>query len=307
MSRQLLSYWKPDTADANLQRGGPLDHAASNQYGSVGIGDTVWIVTVRGGELYLLGRILVGQVTDTAGAARVLQTSDLWDANHHILSERGTSLTIQQIPIAHIAADLRFESRNGNDRLAISKGMVNPQQLQRTRVLTAATATLLHDAFKAGTTPTTVGVISPNVTRESSEVRRDVEKPQDDRRAVLESLRRLQAAGRKSLDLVKPAYRDLDRSEVDLNGLCYVLSECLYHLHPGLLTPYRISWGDGTTHWFLRYSNGEILDAIAEAGHECCAKENYGRARRRPFFTKNPSKRAIKLLTRAGFRNPTKR
>lgn len=52
MSQDLLSYWKPETADVSLRGDYSLDHSASNQYWRVNVGDTVWIVTVRDGELF---------------------------------------------------------------------------------------------------------------------------------------------------------------------------------------------------------------------------------------------------------------
>lgn len=124
------------------------------------------------------------------------------------------------------------------------------------------------------------------------------------RAKVAEALGKLQEAGRKSPDLIKGKYRNLDRSEVELNGLCYVLSECLYHLFPGAFTPCRISWDDGTTHWFLRYGDGSILDAVGPGGKAWCTEEEYGRARRAAFLTKSPSKRARTLLERAGLALP---
>ncbi len=62
--QSLLAYWKPETADYELDRGSLLDHAASEQFQRVDVGDHVWIVTVRAGELFLIGRIIVGHVTD---------------------------------------------------------------------------------------------------------------------------------------------------------------------------------------------------------------------------------------------------
>jgi hypothetical protein len=122
------------------------------------------------------------------------------------------------------------------------------------------------------------------------------------RAAFRDALQRLQKAGRQSDDLLKAQYRDSDRSRIPLNGLCYVLSECMYHIFPGAFQPYRISWGGGDTHWFLRTDDGRVLDTIADRGAECFDAEDYESARRVAFFTKEPSKRARKLLQRAGFK-----
>jgi hypothetical protein len=306
MTQHLLSYWKPETADVNLQGGYSLNHSASNQYWRVHVGDTVWIVTVRDGDLYLLGRILVAEVTDQQGAIRAFQTTDLWRADFHILAEPETDEVIREIPIAQLAPRLRFRSRAGNDRLAVVDGKVNPQQLQTMRVLTSDAATLLEIALEGGHHSDSSKAKPRRRAPRRTQTPGKSASAQDGDPAILDSLRRLRTAGRGSIDLVKPEYRNADRSEVDLNGLCYVLSECLYHLFPGVLTPYRISWDNGGTHYFLRYSDGRILDAIAPDGRECCAPHDYQRARRVAFFTKKPSRRASKLLARAGFGDPTK-
>lgn len=297
MTQDLLSYWKPETADVNLELSGLLNHAASNQFHRVQIGDLVWIVTVRGGDLRLLGRIVVGEITHGAKAAKVLGTSDLWEADYHILAEAGSAHAIQDISVAYLAHQLRFRSRTGRDRLVVHNEGVNPQQLQTMRILSSHSARLLEEALSdyvtlqrysaarsaASTTPQTLH--GTRSAAQSFEI-------------VLEQLGRLQEAGKKSPDLLIDQYRYLDRTEKPLNGLCYVLSECMYHLFPGLFTPYRISWGDDS-HWFLRFPDGKVLETIAENGRECFDPDSYRTARRRGFCTGKPSKRARKLLDRA--------
>lgn len=143
MARDLLAYWKPDTADQNVEIGGLLNHAASNQFRHVESGDTVWLVTVRTGQLYLLGRIKVGQVTDQEGAAQLMNTTDLWVADYHIIAANGTAQEIANIDIQSLASSLRFDSAAGHDRLAVHDNVVSAQQLQTMRVLKPASATLL--------------------------------------------------------------------------------------------------------------------------------------------------------------------
>jgi hypothetical protein len=146
MARDFLAYWKPSTVDLQLEAGGPQNHAASNQFGRVEKGDTVWLVTVRDGRLRFVTRIVVGQVTDQAGAARLLrcEPADLWEADYHIVAAEGTELDILDVDIQDRAPSLRFESAGGHDRLAIAEdGTVNAQQLQTMRVLSPASAEIL--------------------------------------------------------------------------------------------------------------------------------------------------------------------
>jgi hypothetical protein len=148
MARDFLAYWRPDTVESVIERSGrrALDHAASDQFGRVAKGNTVWLVTIREGQLRLVTRIIVEHVTGQAGAARFLgcRPAELWKAEYHIVAARGTKLPIMDTDISHLAPLLRFESAVGRDRLDVrDDGTVNPQQLQTMRVLLPASADLL--------------------------------------------------------------------------------------------------------------------------------------------------------------------
>ncbi|CEF49224.1 unnamed protein product [uncultured bacterium] len=147
-----LAYWKPKTVDRQLQleRGirSNQNHAASNQFGRVAKGDTVWIVTVRSGKLHFVTRIKVEHRTNQDTAAGLLRCKPrhLWEAEYHIIGARGTEMPVLDVDIHQLAGKLRFKSAAGNDRLAIGKdGAVAAQQLQTMRVLTEASADLLDD------------------------------------------------------------------------------------------------------------------------------------------------------------------
>jgi hypothetical protein len=140
--RDFLSYWIPDTARRELERGALLDHAASNQYGHIQEDDRVYIATVwPGGQLVLLGRMVVGDKVDQNRAAKKLKTSDLWEADWHILPKEGTAAPITEIDLSDIAAELEFQGER--KRLTVNRGRVNAQQLQSMRRLTPAAAALL--------------------------------------------------------------------------------------------------------------------------------------------------------------------
>lgn len=137
MARNFLAYWKPSTLEAQLDLGGLLRHAASNQYRRVHVGDTVWIVSVIEGRLRLIGRIIVGRVVDQDGAAEALGVANLWKAEHHILASPGTAQEIASRDIRQLAPVLRFHSASGRDKLVVLEdGSVNAQQIQTMRVLT---------------------------------------------------------------------------------------------------------------------------------------------------------------------------
>ena len=153
MPREYLAYWKPRTADDQLAIGGPLRHAASNQFGRIEKGDTVWIVTVREGRLHLVAQVVVERVTGQSGAARVLDCNeaDLWSAAYHIIGEPGTELPLLDVDIQSLAQSLRFDSASGNNRLRIGEdGLTSAQQLQTMRLLTAASAEALSRVVDDG-------------------------------------------------------------------------------------------------------------------------------------------------------------
>jgi hypothetical protein len=313
MTRDLLSYWKPKTASNNAQDGdGLLEHSASNQYGRLEIGDTVWLVTVREGDLYLLGRITVSRLLPREEALRAFPGEDLWDAKYHICSEPGKAQPIKEIHLGHLTGKLRFQSLIGKDRLVLTNGKVNPQQLQTMRILKSGVAPLLEAALGGECKATKQKAVPGKTTSKAAlktpprldapvgKVKSTTTNPKD----ILTALRQLQVAARENYGkLIKPGYEEVDRSEVDLNGLCYVLSECMYHLFP-TFTSYRIPWADGSSHWFLRYPDGQIFDPIYENG-ECDDPVEYEGARRRGFLTSWPSKRALLLFTLAGIAYPS--
>jgi hypothetical protein len=146
VTRDFLAYWKPSTLELELAAGGPLNHAASNQYARVDIGDTVWIVTVVEGRLRLVGRLTVGSIVDQDGAIQALGKPNLWPADRHILPPRDAAHEVSNKDIHHLAQELRFVSAGGKDRLAFgADGSVNPQQLQTMRVLSPDSVALLRE------------------------------------------------------------------------------------------------------------------------------------------------------------------
>lgn len=80
-----------------------------------------------------------------------------------------------------------------------------------------------------------------------------------------------------------------------MRGNCYVTSEAAYHLLGGKKAgwkPMRMRV-DNDTHWFLKHESGLILDLTAR---QFSVKLDYSKARGSGFLTKQPSKRAFKLM-----------
>ena len=80
-------------------------------------------------------------------------------------------------------------------------------------------------------------------------------------------------------------------------GLCYVLSECAYHMLGGKEQGWKPMFVRhmGCPHWFLQHENGDIFDASAE---QFSAPVHYEAARGKGFMTKKPCKRSVLLIQR---------
>jgi hypothetical protein len=80
-----------------------------------------------------------------------------------------------------------------------------------------------------------------------------------------------------------------------MRGNCYVTSEALFHLIGGKKAgwkPMRMAH-ENDTHWFLKHESGIILDATVL---QFKTVPDYSKARGGGFLTKQPSKRAKKLM-----------
>lgn len=101
-------------------------------------------------------------------------------------------------------------------------------------------------------------------------------------------------------DLLKPKFRRLkqERNENYLWGHCYVASEVLYHVLGGSeseYVPMRLKVGE-ITHWYLRNTEtGDIVDITAK---QFSYNLDYSKGRNAIFLTKDPSKRAKRLMDR---------
>lgn len=135
-----LSYWLPDTFER--ERGRLLNHSASEQFGKVQAGDTVWFVTIADGYLRLIGRLEVDKVVGQREAERILRTQDLWPARYHLIAKTGRMTRASSLDISGIALELRFEGRV--DRL---KPDYKGQSFQTMRRLTPASAMVLRSEF----------------------------------------------------------------------------------------------------------------------------------------------------------------
>lgn len=100
-------------------------------------------------------------------------------------------------------------------------------------------------------------------------------------------------------DLLAPKYRRIKQSTTTSNtfGHCYVASEAAYYLLGGREEGWKPMHMKhlGASHWFLLHESGKVLDVTAD---QFQSPLDYSKARGTGFLTKEPSKRAKKLMIR---------
>jgi|GEM_PF-1416656 len=125
-----------------------VDSSGSNSFRKrgVAVGDTVYVISLSAGQLYLGGRMTVGQITSRDDAIRLLGTDNLYEANEWIVDpERaGTPLHLHRRLSPELTKRLRFESKTGpKEPCFVSDTELDNQATRGVRELTAASAALL--------------------------------------------------------------------------------------------------------------------------------------------------------------------
>lgn len=153
-----MAYWKTDQVHAALEdatHGHMVDHAASEQFGKVQPGDTVWIINIEKGthRFLLVARIEVGALVGQREADRVLKARhgddyDVYRATYHLLAIEGSEEPAREIPLEHVARQLRFVAPQARDRLTITDGQVDQQQVRAVRKLTPETIEIFEGLWR---------------------------------------------------------------------------------------------------------------------------------------------------------------
>lgn len=105
----------------------------------------------------------------------------------------------------------------------------------------------------------------------------------------------VQTEAKKNRNTIIKSEYDSEDPDNKLEGLCYVVSETMYHLTGGkdTWTPKQIEH-EGVSHWFLVHKKtGRVFD-LTESQFDTPVPHR--RARGRGFCTENPSKRAVVLI-----------
>lgn len=148
--RYFTHYWKNVTWD-NLaidRRGMPLNYAGGNLFRKRGVkvGDSVYVITVIEGKLFLGGRIDVTAVLDAPEAKRTLGVSRIWEANDHVIMTEAIARPFTPFNMVpdHATKQLFFQNRRGEVPLTFrGDGELDQQTLRGVRELAVSSAHLL--------------------------------------------------------------------------------------------------------------------------------------------------------------------
>lgn len=154
VSQAFTHYWtRAVLRAAEGDEGEPLVHTASNVFIDRGVerGDRIYVVTVKNGGLYLLGRLVVGVVCDLEYAAAALGYAP-WEADDHLLASECTALRFDRRISHDVASRLTFEGARGPVKLAYKDiGVLDEQSLRGVRQLTDASADVLDQQLASET------------------------------------------------------------------------------------------------------------------------------------------------------------
>jgi hypothetical protein len=155
MPRYFTHYWKNETCrDHEPDSGEPLDYIAGNLFRERGVNesDVIYVVTVKRGCLFLIGRLTVGQICGPAEAARILGTDDLWPAKEHIIAASATPMRFDiEVPSEHIEKLLFVASPHSKPPRFTKPAYLDKQTLRSVRELEPASATALDELLPPDT------------------------------------------------------------------------------------------------------------------------------------------------------------
>ena len=149
MTRYWTCHWRFETwqPDVNTEYE-TVDCSGGSTFSKRGIavGDTVYVISLSAGQLYLGGRMTVKQITSRDEAVRLLGSDNLYDAPEWVVDpERaGTPLHLHRRLSPQLTKRLRFESKTGpKEPCFVSDTELDNQATRGVRELTAASAALL--------------------------------------------------------------------------------------------------------------------------------------------------------------------
>jgi hypothetical protein len=150
MARAFTYGWR--FREARRHRiGAPIGIAYGSQFARRGVcpDDLIYLVSVHRGEMYLLGKILLDEVSYCAEEYLKQVGADPLPALEYVIAHAGTPARLVRVP-HEVACRLRFQRRGQVIGLTFREGgAVDPQSLRGVRRLSAASAAALDKLLPA--------------------------------------------------------------------------------------------------------------------------------------------------------------
>ena len=158
MPRYFTAYWTNDNCDYYLDQGldgQPLDHTAGSRFNRSGGGsvgeqrDYLYVVTVRKGRLFLIGKMEVKGPAVTQEQAAASLPYEPYHAREHLMAKACTRMRFNwKVPVSISttrALEFKVPRTNRTRRLKFRPGtnLLDPQTLRSARQLTHTSAVQL--------------------------------------------------------------------------------------------------------------------------------------------------------------------
>jgi hypothetical protein len=132
-------YWSLDQNDIEgaVSTPTPLDHTVGSQFRQreVGVGDIVYVISVKRGTFYLIGKLSVGEILSSDKEAKDRLRYKPWSGPEHLIASRCTPVQLVPLPVK-VVERLRFESTSGSlYPKFVSRGVLDRQTVRGVRRL----------------------------------------------------------------------------------------------------------------------------------------------------------------------------
>lgn len=153
-------YWKNKTWEDNRKAdfsNQAVKHISGNDLRKVGmsVGDTVFIITVKEGKLFVAGKLTIGKFCSRTEAAKEMDCSPskLWDAKEHIIASNYTETPPKnwdlKVPLDVTKQLLFISGKEIKSLKFISDSELDQQTLRKPRQLTFESAQKLDEVLNS--------------------------------------------------------------------------------------------------------------------------------------------------------------
>ncbi len=149
MTRYFTHYWSNSTWDEQKAlglQGTIIPHLAGNLFKKrgVSIGDFIYVLSVINGELFVSAKLKVGFIGTAAEAANILQDSNLWEAEDHVIADQATIQNFDLMIPNEVTRKLFFIGATGSTSLVFkADNRLDQQTLRGLRELEPESAKVL--------------------------------------------------------------------------------------------------------------------------------------------------------------------